>query len=225
MCANYTPTRLDAISQHHGLERALFDFPPEAFPGYLAPIVRESREVAGQAEVVPAMFGMVPHWADTKLARQTYNARSETVATKPSFRNAWKRKQFCIIPAQNIFEPSYETGKSVRWRISDAAEKPLAIAGIWDWKAAGPDGLPLLSFSMLTINADGHPLMDRFHKPGDEKRMVVLLEPHQYQDWLEGSLVNEADVYRPWPAERLVAVADPLAPRTRVKESAAGSLF
>jgi putative SOS response-associated peptidase YedK len=53
----------------------------------------------------------------------------------------------------------------------------------------------------------------------------VLLEPHQYQDWLEGSLVNEADVYRPWPAERLVAVADPLAPRTRVKESAAGSLF
>ncbi|MDB5906075.1 MAG: putative response-associated peptidase [Massilia sp.] len=225
MCANYTPTRLDAISQHHGLERALFDFPPEAFPGYLAPIVRESREVAGRAEVVPAMFGMVPHWADTKLARQTYNARSETVATKPSFRNAWKRKQFCIIPAQNIFEPSYETGKSVRWRISDAAEKPLAIAGIWDWKAAGPDGLPLLSFSMLTINADGHPLMDRFDKPGDEKRMVVLLEPHQYQDWLEGSLVNEADVYRPWPAERLAAVADPLAPRTRVKESAAGSLF
>jgi putative SOS response-associated peptidase YedK len=102
---------------------------------------------------------------------------------------------------------------------------PLAIAGIWDWKAAGPDGLPLLSFSMLTINADGHPLMHRFHKPGEEKRMVVLLEPQQYQGWLEGALVNGPDIYRPWPAERLAAVADPLPPRARAKDTSAGSLF
>jgi endonuclease YncB( thermonuclease family) len=51
------------------------------------------------------MFGMVPYWADTKLARQTYNARTETVATKPSFRNAFKRAQFCIVPANSFFEP------------------------------------------------------------------------------------------------------------------------
>jgi putative SOS response-associated peptidase YedK len=159
----------------------------------------------------------VPHWADTKLARQTYNARTETVATKPSFRNAWQRHQFCIIPAENFFEPSYETGKPVRWRIAPAGHEPLAIAGIWEWRANGPDGLPLLSFSMLTINADGHPLMDRFHKPGDEKRMLVLLAPQQVQGWLEGELVNDDTVYRPWPAGQLVAVADPLAPRIKAK--------
>jgi putative SOS response-associated peptidase YedK len=215
MCANYTPSRLDAISQHHGLERALFNFPAEAFPGYMAPILRESHDLAGQVECVPAMFGMVPHWADTRLARQTYNARTETVATKPSFRNAWKRNQFCIIPAENFYEPSYETGKPVRWRIFHAGQQPLAIAGIWEWRASGADGLPLLSFSMLTINADGHPLMERFHKPGDEKRMLVLLEPAQYRGWLEGELVNEADVYRPFPADALAAVADPLPPRTK----------
>jgi len=217
MCANYTPSRLDAISQHHGVERALFNFPAEAFPGYMAPILREAHGLAGHAECVPAMFGMVPHWADTKLARQTYNARTETVAIKPSFRNAWKRNQFCIIPAENIYEPSYETGKPVRWRICHAARQPLAIAGIWEWRPSGPDGLPLLSFSMLTINADGHPLMDRFHKPGDEKRMLVLLEPAHYHGWLEGKLVNEAEVYRPFPADRLVATADPLPPRTKIK--------
>ena len=220
MCANYTPTRLDAISQHHSLERALFDYPAEAFPGYLAPILRESREVTGQVECVPAMFGMVPHWADTKLARQTYNARTETVASKPSFRNAWKRNQFCIIPADNFYEPCYETGKPVRWRISHARQQPLAIAGIWEWRPAGPDGLPLLSFSMLTINADGHPLMDRFHKPGDEKRMLVLLEPEQYQGWLEGELVNDEDIYRPWAAENLVAEADPAPPRAKASAKA-----
>ncbi|MDL2358472.1 MAG: SOS response-associated peptidase family protein [Pseudomonadota bacterium] len=225
MCANYTPTRLDAISQHHGLERALFDFPAEAFPGYLAPIVRESHQLAGQIECVPAMFGMVPHWADTKLARQTYNARTETVATKPSFRNAWKRNQFCIVPADNFYEPCYESGKPVRWRIEHAGGQPLAIAAIWEWRASGPDGLPLLSFSMLTINADGHPLMDRFHKPGDEKRMLVLLEPAHYQGWLEGELVNDAALYRPYPADQLVAVADPLAPRAKAKAVVEDALF
>jgi len=217
MCANYTPSKREAFSHHYGLERAIFDVPPESFPGYLAPILRESRDVAGQAECVPAVFGMVPHWADMKLCRQTYNARTETVATKPSFRNAWQRNQFCIVPAENFFEPNYETGKPVRWRIAHADGRPLSIAGIWEWKASGPDGLPVLSFSMLTINADGHPLMGRFHKPDEEKRMLVLLEPEHYQGWLEGALVNDASVYQPYPAERLVAVADPMPPRGKAK--------
>lgn len=217
MCANYIPSKLDAISQHHGLERALFNFPDEAFPGYLAPIVRESHAVNGEIECVPAMFGMVPHWGDAKLARQTYNARTESVATKPSFRNAWKRNQFCIVPADSVFEPNYESGKPVRWRISHADGKSLGIAGIWEWKSSGPDGLPLLSFSMLTINADEHALMRRFHKPGEEKRMLVMLEPHQYLDWMQGALVNDEAVYQPYPAERLVAQADPMPPRGKAK--------
>ena len=217
MCANYTPSKREAFSHHYGLERAIFDLPPESFPGYLSPILRESRELAGQAECVPAVFGMVPHWADMKLSRQTYNARTETVATKPSFRNAWKRNQFCIVPAENFFEPNYESGKPVRWRIQHAEQRPLSIAGIWEWKANGPDGVPVLSFSMLTINADEHPLMARFHKPGEEKRMPVMLEPQQYQGWLEGALVNDPAVYRPYPADQLVAQADPSAPRAKAK--------
>ncbi len=218
MCANYTPSKREAFSHHYGLDRAIFDTPDEAFPGYLAPILRESREVAGAIEVIPAVFGMVPHWADMKLSRQTYNCRTETVATKPSFRNAWKKNQFCIIPAENFYEPNYESGKPVRWRIAHADQRPLSIAGIWEWKANGPADLPVLSFSMLTINADGHPVMDRFHKPGDEKRMLVLLEPQQYQGWLEGALVNDTAVYHPYPAEKLVAVADPLPPRGKARE-------
>ncbi len=218
MCANYTPSKREAFSHHYGLDRGIFDHPAESFPGYLAPILRESREIAGAMECIPAVFGMVPHWAEMKLSRQTYNARTETVATKPSFRNAWKRNQFCIVPAENFYEPSYESGKPVRWRIEHAEQRPLSIAGIWEWKANGPDDLPVLSFSMLTINADEHPLMRRFHKPGDEKRMLVLLEPEQYQGWLEGALVNDPAVYQPYPSERLVAAADPLPPRGKTKD-------
>ena len=216
MCADYTPSRKEQIDDRFGVRSPQLDLPPEAWPGYMAPILRGSHEAPGELEIAPAMFGMVPHWADHKLARQTYNARTETVASKPSFRNAWKRKQFCIIPAANFFEPNYETGKPVRWRIERADGGPVAIAGIWEYRPADQ----LLSFSMLTINADGHPLMQRFHKPDDEKRMVMILNPDQYQEWIDGSLVSEEDVYRQYPADLLVAQPDPLPPRSRAKPAA-----
>ena len=101
----------------------------------------------------------------------------------------------------------------MRWRIERADGGPVAIAGIWECRPADQ----LLSFSMLTINADGHPLMQRFHKPDDEKRMVMILDPDQYQDWLDGSLVTEEDVYRQYPAELLVAQPDPMQPRSQAK--------
>jgi len=215
MCADYTPSRKEAISQHFGIVPSFVDLPPEAWPGYMAPIIRHSHNSAGTVECVPACFGMVPHWADIKLARQTYNARIETVAEKPSFRNAWRHKQFCIIPADNFFEPNYATGKPIRWRISHVAERPFGIAGIWEWRANGPDGLPLISFSMLTVNATEHPLMSQFHKPGEEKRMVVILNPAQYDGWLQGDLMSSEEVYRPYPADLMIAVPAPLPPRPR----------
>ncbi len=60
--------------------------------------------------------------------------------------------------------------------------------------------------------------MSRFHKPGDEKRMLVMLEPDQYQGWLEGALVNDPDVYRPYPAGHLIAMPDPMPPRGKAKD-------
>ncbi len=223
MCADYTPGRKEAISEHFGVESMIFDFLTETFPAYMAPIIRPARATEGGIECVPACFGMVPHWADMKLARQTYNARTETVADKPSFRNAWRKRQFCIVPAVNFFEPNYESGKPVRWRISHVAERPMGIAGIWEWKPNGPDGQPLISFSMLTVNADQHPLMQRFHKPDEEKRMVLILEPEQYHPWLEGLLTAPEDIFRMLPAEQLVAVADPMPKRTKAAPKTAAT--
>ena len=68
---------------------------------------------------------------------------------------------------------------------------------------------------MTWLNADGHRLMQRFHKPDDEKRMVMILDPDQYHGWLDGSPVSEEDLFQQYPAERLVAVADPLPPRVK----------
>lgn len=108
MCANYTPSRRELLQDRFQVAPPDSEFKPESYPGYMAPMIRPPARDAlrGDRACALGMFGMVPHWADTKLARQTYNARTETVATKPSFRNAWKRRQFCVIPAEAFYEPS-----------------------------------------------------------------------------------------------------------------------
>lgn len=211
MCANYIPSTRDQLQQYFGVAAPDADFKAEAFPGYMAPMIRLPRADAthGDRACALAMFGMVPHWAETKLARQTYNARTETVATKPSYRNAWKKRQFCIVPLASFFEPSYESGKVERFEIAEAGGDPLGVAGLWEFKPDGGSGLPLLSFSMLTINADGHALMQRFHKPDDEKRMLVILRPEQYDDWLTCPVEEAPAFFERYPAERLVARAAP----------------
>ena len=65
----------------------------------------------------------------------------------------------------------------------------------------------LHSYTMLTINADSHDLMKSFHKPTDEKRMVVILPEAAYGDWLTATPVQSGDFLRPYPADRLVASA------------------
>jgi putative SOS response-associated peptidase YedK len=211
MCANYTPSKLEELQQHFAVAAPDSEWPPESFPGYMAPLIRppHANALRGDRACALGMFGMVPHWADIKLARQTYNARTETVAAKPTFRNAFRRRQFCIIPARAFYEPSYETGKAVRWEIASADGAAMGIAGIWEVRPSGPDGRALLSFSMLTVNADGHDLMQRFHRPNEEKRMVVILAPEQYDDWLHCPPQNAGDFFVRYPAERLMAKAAP----------------
>src|SRR5450755_960501 len=210
MCSNYRPvTRMDRMLTFFGVERDRDDVPADVFPTGLAPFVREADDGSDKRLVADGTFGLLPYFA-TELAygRRTYNARSETVRSLPSFRDAWRRGQRCIVPAEAIFEPNYESGKAVRWRIAQHGDVPMGIAGIYS-KWRHPDGRALYSFAMLTVNADDHGLMRRFHKPGEEKRMVVILDPQDYDAWL-GCEVEEAPRYfKQWHGE-LIAEPDPL---------------
>ncbi|WP_370564735.1 SOS response-associated peptidase family protein [Cupriavidus sp. UME77] len=99
----------------------------------------------------------------------TTNARSETVGEKRSFSGPWKSGQFFLVPTTSFYEPNYESGpKSVRWKIWLKDEDKFAIAGLWRaWQ--GEAGGEVFSRAMLTINSDKHPLMSRFHAPGQGK--------------------------------------------------------
>jgi putative SOS response-associated peptidase YedK len=81
----------------------------------------------------------------------------------------------------------------------------MGIAGLWSsWKS--PKGETTFSYTILTINADDHPLMRQFHKPVDEKRMVVILPPDRYRDWLRAAPEQSMTYMRPCSEDSLHAI-------------------
>ena len=215
MCANYVPvTRRARLLSYFGVERDRDENPADTFPINVAPFIRLAKDGESEAPVVDdGLFGLLPHFAsEVSFGRRTYNARSETVHRLPSFRDAWANGQRCIIPAEAIYEPNYESGVSERWAIYQEGYVPFGIAGIYTQWRDFKTGREVYSFSMLTVNADDHPLLKRFHKPEDEKRMVVILHPGDYAQWLACPVEEAKRFLKQWTGP-LLAEPLPLPPR------------
>ena len=213
MCSNYQAvTQSDRLMRYFGVSRDKDEAPVDTWPLGLAPFIRLHEDGSGNKVCEDGIFGLLPHFQTEMAAgRKTYNARSETVHSLPSFRESWKKGWRCIIPAELIYEPNWETGKAVRWSISLANRHAMGIAGIYrKWKSV--DGREVFSFAMLTVNADGHPVMQRFHKPGEEKRMVVILDPADYGQWLACPVADAPQYFKQWMGP-LDVEARPLPPR------------
>lgn len=186
MCANFEaikPNRSDWVKSNFDCDLPDTPWRDETYPTYPAPFIYMKD---GKPKCELAQFGLVPHWAadKAKFGLRTYNARSETVHEKPSYRTAWREQRFGLVIMESFFEPNWETGKAVRWRIKRADSEPVAVASIWERFIDKETGEILFSFSMLTINATHDPIMNHFHKPADEKRSVVVLAENEYLPWL-----------------------------------------
>ena len=210
MCSHYQAVTALARFERHF--RAVYpggQHSADMWPSYPAAVVLSRR---GEREAMVASWGLLPGSAkalNPKLS--TFNARSETVHTSPTFRGAWAKGQRCIVPAEAVYEPDWRSGRHVPTRLQRADGQPLGMAGLWDsWTS--PTGQKCLSFTMLTINADAHPLMKHLHKPQDEKRMVVILQETDYDDWLDGTTAIATDsspLLQPYPAGQLVTISEP----------------
>lgn len=223
MCANYTPTRRDRwVEERLQTKLPQAEWPSEAYPGLLAPIVfLDPQSGAPRCEL--ARFGLIPPWAkDASFGRRTYNARSESAPQKPSFRAAWRERRYALALMDNFYEPQWEPTsgsarglfddepqsgpmRAQRWRIARADAAPFAAASLWERWTDPRTGETVISFSMLTINADQHALMRNFHQPADEKRMLVLPPSSHYQEWLNASPDSAARMMQAMPAKDLVA--------------------
>ena len=160
-------------------------------------------------ELVAAQWGLVPHWvksaSDGRLrALKLVNARSETVSTAQAFRDARLNGQRCIVPMAAFFEDDYRNGKALPTRISRIDGKPMGVAGVWaQW--TGPDGEVLLSYTLLTVNANSHALLHRYQQPGAEKRMPAILNEGAYDAWLNARVEKAREFMRQYPSNWLTA--------------------
>ena len=160
-------------------------------------------------ELLPAQWGLVPHWvksaSDGKLrAPKLVNARSETASTSQNFRDAWLQGQRCIVPMQAFFEDDWRSGKAVPTRIARVDGQPMGVAGLWAcW--TGPDGIPFMSYTVLTVNANNHALLRRYQPAGNDKHMPVILNEGAYDAWLNVRIEKAREFMRQYPANWLAA--------------------
>jgi putative SOS response-associated peptidase YedK len=157
-----------------------------------APVVRLHPETRAR-HLDLLRWGLVPHWAkDPKAVRQPINARAETVATAPMFRDALLRRR-CLVPADVFYEWQVTEGGKQPFAIARADGQPIVFAGLWEGRR-GADGTVLRSFTIVTTIANGtlRPL---------HERMPVILEPADWPAWLGEADVDPIGLLRPSEAE------------------------
>ena len=159
-------------------------------------------------ELAQGQFGLVPTWvksaSDAKL-RSTKLAvtRYETMSTSTNSRDAWLKGQRCIIPMQAFLEDDWRSGKGMPTRIARVDGKPMGVAGLWErWTK---DGEEITSFTLLTVNANSHALMNRYGQNGNEKRMPAILNEGAYGAWLNAPLDKAREFMRAYPTHLLLA--------------------
>ena len=123
-------------------------------------------------------WGLVPFWAkDISIGNRMINARAETVAEKPSFRNAFKKRR-CMILADGFYEWKGEKGRKQPMFITLPDGKPFAFAGLWEvWNKKDDPGSIYRSCTIVTTAAS-ESISDIHH------RMPVILKPDVYEPWL-----------------------------------------
>ncbi|HEX8913218.1 MAG TPA: SOS response-associated peptidase [Humisphaera sp.] len=205
MCGRYTLSKLEQLlRQFPGITqlpdelRARFNIAPTQS----VPVIANSHA----DRVGMAHWGLVPSWAkDPSIGNRMINARAETLAEKPAFRSALRRRR-CLVPADGFYEwQRHPDGKSkTPMFIRLKSGEPFAFAGLWEvWRdpEAGEGEEPLTSCTIVTTSPNA--LMEHIHD-----RMPVILPASAYAAWLDPKERDAADLVgllKPFPAEQMQA--------------------
>ena len=158
------------------------------------------RENTAARELAMLHWGLIPAWAkDAKIGNRMINARSETAATKPSFRSAFRRRR-CLIPADGFYEWQQTPDGKQPFYIRLSNEQPFGFAGLWERWDRGDE--PISSCTILTTEANEQlgPLHDR---------MPVIVKPEDYARWLDPACERAEELMpllRPYANDALVAL-------------------
>lgn len=203
MCSRYT-LRDDKArhepkeSRRHPEIRAALRGRPPRFNVAPSQSIPAFRVQDGALQMTELRWGLIPSWAkDPKIAFQCLNARSETVAEKPAFRAAFKRRR-CVVPADGYYEWTGNPGEKRPWWFVRPDHDLFLFAGLWEsWTP--PGGAPIETVSLLTTEASRY--VSAIHH-----RMPVILEEGEARTWLDPEAAPEAllPLLRPTPEDYLV---------------------
>lgn len=190
MCGRYSITTApEALRRLFDVETTLNLEPRYNLgPTQAAPVIR--LEPAGRS-LAMVRWGLVPSWAkDVSVGARMINARAETVAEKPAFRAAFRRRR-CLVPADGFYEWASADGEKQPYRVVRRDRAPFAFAGLWElWEGTG-EGSALETFTIVTTEANE--AIRHIHH-----RMPVMLLSRDRQDlWLAESEAEAASVMVP----------------------------
>jgi len=175
-------------------------FPPQMRPRYNiapmqdVPIIR--RSPTGERELAQVRWGLVPRWAkDPAIGNRMINARSETLADKPSFRTALKKHR-CLLPADGFYEwKQTPSGAKQPIHIGMKDGAPFAFAGLFE-RWLSPEGEVLDTCTIITTQSNA--LLAPLHD-----RMPVIVAPVAFDRWLDVANDDTAALFAPYPADAM----------------------
>ncbi len=158
-----------------------------------------ARNAVGNRELVSLYWGLIPYWSkEPKTGYSTINARAESVAEKPAFRNAFRRRR-CLIAADGYYEWRKLERTKQPYYIALKDREPFAFAGVWDHWARDEHSIDSCAIIVTEANELTKPIHDR---------MPVMLAPEHYDAWMDPDLTDPGRLksfLKPYPSERMLA--------------------
>jgi putative SOS response-associated peptidase YedK len=200
MCGRFTlRSSPQAVAEAFGLPEAPDLLPRfNIAPGQPVAVVRQEPRAEGR-ELAFLRWGLIPAWADDpSIGNRLANARSETAATKPSFRKAFRSRR-CLVVADGFYEWQRADGRKQPYFVGLQSDRPFGLAGLWErWDKHGE---PVESCTILTTDAND--MMQPIHE-----RMPVIIPPDQYDLWLDSRCQDTeklSKLLRPYPLKDMLA--------------------
>lgn len=199
MCGRYRLTkRKQLVEEHFDSPSDIDDWQPRynIAPTQPVPVIRQHPKEP-RRDLSMMRWGLIPSWAKVASGAPKINARSETAATLPAFRDAFKSRR-CLLPADGFYEWQRRGGSKQPFCFEVGQSELFAFAGLWDrWR--DPGGQWIRSCSILTTapNAVTSAIHDR---------MPVILDPSDYDLWLDPGLTNAdavTDLLKPYGADKM----------------------
>jgi len=159
-------------------------------PSQMIPVVRGKEQ---GRELALLKWGLIPSWAkDSTISAKLINARAETLADKPAFRNAFRRRH-CLVPADAFYEWKAIGGRKQPYSIRMADKKLFGMAGLWEhW--VNPAGEAVETCTIITV--DANELVGELHD-----RMPLIIQPSDYEAWLDASNSKAQELLKPFPSD------------------------